>query len=202
MKLGFSFFKKLPDKEKKITLSTKITLMRIFMVPLIVFAIINHYWGIVFWLIIVAAISDVADGKIARLRNEITVLGTCLDPIADKLLILSSYLALAYCNTSFLSIPVWFFWIVLFKEILLIIGGIVFYLLKGNIVQPEPVGKFAMALQTIFIAWLSSCYYFHWHPFITYQVMLSGVIIFVISSLFQYFKIGINQLMLQNYGPR
>ncbi len=197
MKINFSFFKQLPEKEKKLTLSTKITLLRLISIPFIVFAIISHYWGIVFWLIIFAAISDIIDGKIARARNEITILGTCLDPITDKLLVLSCYLTFAYTDTLFLSIPVWFFWLVLFKEILLIIGGVIFYFLNGNIVQPVTVGKTAMAVQIIFIAWLASCYYFHWHPIITYKLMLTTVIIFVFSSLFQYFKIGINQLVLQ-----
>lgn len=196
MKLNFSFLKKWSDKDKKLTLSTKITLLRFLIIPFTVYAIICHYWGVVFSLVIIAAISDVADGKIARARNEITALGTCLDPIADKLLVLSCYLALAYTDTSFLSIPVWFFWLVLFKELVLIVGGIILFFLKGNIVQPEFIGKSAMALQIIFIAWLSSCYYFNWHPYITYNVILASVIFFVVGSLLQYFKIGITQLLI------
>ncbi|MDR3646662.1 MAG: CDP-alcohol phosphatidyltransferase family protein [Candidatus Babeliales bacterium] len=195
MKFNLSSFKKWPAREKKLTLSTQITLFRIFIIPFIVFAIVNQYWGIVFSLVVLGAISDVADGKIARARNEITALGTCLDPVADKLLVLSCYLALANTDTTFLSIPVWFFWLVLFKEFVLIIGGIIFYYLKGNIVQPEFVGKSAMALQIIFIAWLSACYYFNWHPYITYNVMLVSVIVFVVASLLQYFKIGLTQLI-------
>lgn len=196
MKLNFLSIKNWPEKEKKLTLSTKITLLRLFAIPFIVYAIISHDWGIVFTLIFMAALSDIADGKIARSRNEITALGTCLDPIADKLLILSCYLALAYTDTSLLSIPVWFFWLVLFKEFILIVGAIIFYYFKGNIIQPVMIGKTAMAVQIIFIAWLSSCYYFNWNPILTYKFMLGLVLFFVVASLFEYFKIGINQLKL------
>jgi cardiolipin synthase len=202
VRLNFLFFKNLPEKEKTLTLSTKITLLRIFLIPVLVFAISAQMWALAFWLILIGAITDIADGKIARARNEVTMLGSCLDPVADKLFILSTYFTFAYTNSSFISIPAWFFWLVLAKEFLLIIGGLLLYMLKGVVVEAEAVGKYAMTLQTFFIAWLTVCNYAHWHPFITYQLILCAIIFFVFASLFQYFKMGILQLRVQNYGQK
>jgi len=202
VKLNLAFFKQLPEKEKILTLSTKITLLRIFLIPFLVFTISAQIWSIAFWIIVLGAITDIADGKIARARNEITMLGSCLDPIADKLFILSTYFTFACTNHSFISVPAWFFWLVLTKEILLIVGGVILYALKGVVVQAESVGKYAMTLQTFFIAWITVCHYVHCRPFITYQVMLYAIIFFVFASLLQYFKMGILQLRVQNYGQK
>ena len=78
-------------------LSNFLTLIRIAIIPIIVFCIYlkNPYFGwIAFVLFCLASITDYFDGYIARLRNEVTNFGTFLDPIADKLLVAAVILIL------------------------------------------------------------------------------------------------------------
>lgn len=187
VKFSFRLFKKLPQREKKITLSTAITLARIALTPIIVIAMVYGSWGIAFWLFIGAAISDVLDGYLARLLNDNTFLGACLDPLADKLLILSVFFTLAFISTPLFVLPAWFVITVLAKEMLLIVSAIFLFIKQGHLeVRPLLLGKLAMIVQTLFIIWLFSCYFFHWMPVKTYTFMLGVVLIVVLASLVGY----------------
>jgi cardiolipin synthase len=193
-KLSFQFFKKLPDHEKKITLSSWITIARIFSVPFIVAAMITGYWGFAFGLFSIAAFTDILDGNLARWRNEKTFLGACLDPLADKFLVLSVFFTLAFVQSPLFSVPLWFVLLVLFKEIILIVGSFVLYYLRGHIeIQPTLLGKSTTVVQMGFIMWLFACYFFAWVPIKTYYSMLGIVLILVFVTLAQYVRIGIRQ---------
>jgi cardiolipin synthase len=195
MKLSLHFFKRLPPKEKKITISTLLTLMRIVLTPAIVGAMVLHYWGMAGFLFTIAAITDLLDGNIARWRGEQTLLGACLDPIADKILILSCFAALAFVQFPLFVIPSWFLGIVFTKEIIILGGAAIIYLCIGHIkVQPVLVGKITTFVQMIFILWLFVCYLFAWIPIKTYYTMLGLVLFLVIISLVQYSVMGIRWL--------
>ncbi|MDR3550936.1 MAG: CDP-alcohol phosphatidyltransferase family protein [Candidatus Babeliales bacterium] len=194
-KLNFNFFKKLPDREKKITISTMLTLLRIFLVPFIVLSMIFFYWGTACVLFCIAAASDVADGYLARILDEKTFLGACLDPIADKILVLSCFFTLAFVQSPLFSIPLWFVLLVLLKELVLVIGALILYRLKGHIeIHPTLLGKSTTVVQMGFIMWLFACYFFTWIPVKTYYSMLGIVILLVFASLMHYITIGIKQL--------
>lgn len=185
-------FSWLPAHEKRITLSTWITLARIASTPFIVFAISCGYWGKAAFLFLLAALTDTLDGNLARLRNEQTILGACLDPIADKILILSSFFTLAFAQSSVLHVPLWFVLCVLAREVIVIVGVVVLYFLKGIVqIDPTVTSKITTLVQIIFISWLFACYYFHWLPLKTYYLMLAVVMGFVLVSLVQYLRIGI-----------
>ena len=64
----------------------------------------------------VAAISDILDGWLARYLHEHTFLGACLDPIVDKLLVLSVFATLALFHTPLFALPRWFVMLVFIKE--------------------------------------------------------------------------------------
>lgn len=195
MKFSFRLFKKLPDREKKITLSTAITLIRIALTPIIVFAMIFNSWGSAFWLFVIAALSDVLDGYLARLLHDHTFLGACLDPLADKLLILSVFCTLAFISTPLFVLPAWFVLIVLAKETILILSAVVLYYKQGHLeVKPVLLGKLAMVVQTLFIIWLFACYFFHWMPVKTYTIMLGVVLLVVLASFANYALIAVKKL--------
>ena len=69
-KINMEFLRKLPAREKKITLSTVLTLVRIILVPIIVAAMVMHSWGISFLLFVIAAVTDCLDGTLARLLTS------------------------------------------------------------------------------------------------------------------------------------
>lgn len=197
-KFSFSFFNALPAQEKKITFSTFLTLIRIALVPCIVIAMIYHAWQLAFWLFITAAITDILDGLFARWLNDHTFLGAVLDPLADKLLILSVFFTLAFVQSPLFTIPLWFVILVLVKEIIQVCGAVVVYILNGHlIIAPTRLGKVTMAAQTLFITWLFSCYFFNWVPIRTYYVVLTGLLSLVVLTFVHYVRIGCAQVRSQ-----
>lgn len=194
-RLNFSFLKNLPAHEKRITISTVLTCTRIVTVPLIVMAMSLGHWGIAFGLFLYASLTDTVDGTLARLRHEQTILGACLDPIADKLLVLSVFTTLACISTPLFVIPGWFVFLVLLKEVMQLAGALILYSIKGHIeVQPTILGKLTMLVQLSFIAWLFACYFFHWMPIKTYYTMLGVVLVLVFAAFVQYAQIGLRYL--------
>jgi len=190
-KFSLSFFKKLPAQEKRITVPTLLTLSRILLSPVIVTAMIYNKWGIAFWLFLLAAFTDTIDGNIARMLNQKTFLGAALDPLADKLLILSVFFTLTYVHTPLFSIPLWLVTFVLIKEII-VLGGALAMLAFGKPLHIAPtwLGKVTTLTQISFIIWLFACYFFHWLPVKTYYGMLSLVFVLTFLSLVQYMRIG------------
>ena len=195
MKLSWRFLQQLPDREKKLTLSSWLTIARIALTPVIVIGMIKQWWGVASILFAVACITDMLDGNLARLRNEQTLLGACLDPIADKVLILSCFFTLAFVQSPLFAIPKWFVWLVLVKELLLIIGAIFVYMRNGYIqVRPLPIGKTTTVVQMGLIGWLFACYFFAWVPVKTYYALLGLLFLLVIGSLVAYCMLGIRWL--------
>ncbi len=195
IKLNLRFFKRLPAKEKRITLSTMFTFLRIMLTPLIVWAMIVQYWGAAFLMFLIASITDLLDGLLARWLSEQTFLGACLDPIADKFLILSCFFSLAFIQSPLFTIPLWFVSLVLIKELVLVGGAILLFVIKGHIeVRPRLLGKLTTVVQMSFIIWLFACYFFKWVPIKTYYTMLGVLLLMVFASLIQYTVIGIRAL--------
>jgi len=193
-KLTARLFHNLPPEEKRITVSTLFTLTRIVLTPCIVIAMVMHQWGVAFWLFLIAAFTDVADGNIARLFNQKTFLGACLDPIADKFLLISCFATLAFVQSPLFSIPLWFVLLVLCKELVIVVGSFSIYIARGHLeVQPTILGKITTFVQVLFIIWLFACYFFHWLPIKTYATMLGVLFFLIVFSLVQYVRLGLAQ---------
>ncbi len=192
IKLNIRFFKRLPSHEKRITISTLFTILRIVLTPFIVAAMIWQAWGIAFVLFVIASLSDIADGYLARTLKEKTFLGACLDPIADKFLILSCFFSLAFIQSPLFSIPLWFVLLVLIKELILVGGSFLIFIVKGHIeIRPRLLGKLTTFVQMVFIVWLFACYFFKWVPIKTYYTMLGILLAMVFASLIEYTRIGL-----------
>lgn len=195
IKLNSKFLQRLPAREKRITVSTLITLVRMALTPWIVRSMIMEHWGMAILLFMIAAVTDILDGNIARWRREQTLLGACLDPLADKILILSCFCTLAFVQLPLFAMPKWFFGIVLIKELIQIGGAIIIYFYKGHIeIRPQRLGKITTFVQMLFIGWLCACNFFAWIPLKTYYTMLGIVLLLVIASFIQYSCIGVRWL--------
>jgi cardiolipin synthase len=195
IKLNIRFFKRLPAHELRITISTLFTMLRILLTPIIVAAMLWHAWGTAFVLFMIAAVSDVIDGYLARALQEKTFLGACLDPIADKFLVLACFFSLAFIQSPLFSIPLWFVLLVLTKELILLAGTILIFAIKGHIkIMPRLLGKLTTFVQMVFIIWLFACYFFKWVPIKTYYTMLGILLLMVFASLIEYTRIGLRML--------
>jgi len=193
-KLSLKILRNLPAHEKKLTISTIVTLMRAVLIPLIIAAMVCHAWQVAFVLFCIAAVSDILDGFLARWLNEHTFLGACLDPIVDKLLVLSVFATLAIMRTPLFALPYWFVLVVFIKESIIVLGTIALYVIKGHMhIKPTRLGKTTAVAQMLFIVWLFSCYFFDWEPIKTFYVLRAIIVMFLISSLLQYVNIGMKQ---------
>lgn len=131
-----------------------ITVLRILIAPLFFTELVSykpgqeyHRW-IAFWLFIAGVVSDAVDGMIARVTKNQTPLGRFLDPLADKLLLLSGFLGILLVDSLPYHPPVWVTVAVVFRDIFLIGGLIVVVLMYGKIhVKPNFLGKVTTVAQ-------------------------------------------------------
>lgn len=196
MKFDQTFFDTLHTCEKRITIPTVLTLLRILLVPVIVIAMIHQQWGSAFFWFFVAALTDTLDGALARRWNDKTVLGACLDPIADKILLISCFATLAFVQSPLFAIPHWFVLLILIKESIILIGSLLLLVTRsGFMVQPTALGKATTVVQVSFIMWLFFCYFFNWVPTKTYYSMIAIMVSFILFSFAQYVYIGVRYLV-------
>lgn len=133
----------------KINLPTQLTLLRLFLIPFfLVFTIAdNTYTRIAALLIfVIASITDLYDGKLARARGEITKLGIFLDPLADKLLISTAFVA--FVQLPEIHIPAWMVVLIIGREFL-ITGLRTLAASEGRILPAMPAGKFKTTSQIV-----------------------------------------------------
>ena len=92
-----------------------------------------------------AVISDVIDGYIARTRNQKTIAGAILDPLADKMLLISAFICLYKIGVYFdphLHLPVWLVVAVISRDVILLLGAMIIHLVQGKlIIDPTRWGK-------------------------------------------------------------
>jgi cardiolipin synthase len=126
------------------TLPNAITFARLCAVPATVWLVLQHRLDLAFWLFVAAGISDGVDGWLARVRNARSVVGAILDPIADKALLVSIYVTLAAIGV----LPDWLAILVVFRD-LLIVGGVILLYLLGQppAIQPILLSKANTVLQ-------------------------------------------------------
>lgn len=188
--------KRLPTREKRITFSTILTITRLLLIPTIMNSIRLHEWNTVMYLLTIAGITDLLDGALARLRDEQTLLGACLDPLADKLLVIGCFMSFSYSSGVALSIPSWCTTLIIVKETVQLLGALFLYSLSGSIyAHPTLLGKATAALQISFMLWISACNYFHWAPLKIYGVFLALMVAGIIGSLAHYTYIGAQLLL-------
>ncbi|BDC34654.1 phosphatidylglycerophosphate synthase [Candidatus Dependentiae bacterium Noda2021] len=182
-------------QKNQLTLSTLLTISRIALTPFIITAMIAHQWGLAVILFAVASVTDMLDGHIARIRNEHTELGAILDPIADKILLLSCFTTLAVIKGS-LYIPAWFAALVIIKEAIILIGSTLLFCINTRFqARPTLLGKSSTVLQTFFLVWLFLCHYYNWLPYKTYSFSLIVVAAIICLSCIQYITIGLRQAL-------
>lgn len=110
-----------------------ISLARILMVPVVVWLVVIGELGGAFWVFVAAGISDAVDGFIAKRFDAITEVGTYLDPIADKVLLVSVFVALGAAG----FVPPWLVILVVSRDVL-IVGGILFSFALSLPVRARP----------------------------------------------------------------
>jgi len=102
----------------------QLTLLRLVFIPFVILSIVVGQYGTAFVLVLIAGVSDVLDGVLARRLGQQTTLGSYLDPIADKLLLTSSFVVLGLER----HIPLWLVILVLSRDIIILTTALVMIL--------------------------------------------------------------------------
>jgi CDP-diacylglycerol--glycerol-3-phosphate 3-phosphatidyltransferase len=152
------------------TTANKITILRILLIPFFVVELIYYVRSgneahrlAALLCFAVAAILDGVDGYIARRYNQISELGKILDPLADKLLLVSGVVLLSFDNAPHLrQIPLWLTGTIIGRDLVLLIGLAVIYYTVGEVkVRPRLTGKIATVFQMLAVVWILLQWDFH-----------------------------------------
>jgi CDP-diacylglycerol--glycerol-3-phosphate 3-phosphatidyltransferase len=187
------------------TLANKITISRILLIPVFVWLTLDYIrdsqrgegreWQR--WLacgvFAVAAVSDALDGYIARRYKQKTELGTYLDPLADKTLLVSALVLLSVRfkdKSPFDLLPLWLPVLVISRDLIILGGIILIHIITGHAkAQPRLVGKAATVFQMITLGWILLQIQ---HPSFRWPLYFAGLCTFI--SGIWYIYDGIKQL--------
>jgi cardiolipin synthase len=167
------------------TTANQITILRMLLVPVFVVEVL--YYGqtgqelnrlLAILCFAVAAILDGVDGYIARHYNQRSELGAILDPLADKLLLVSGIITLSFDHEPYLAkVPLWLTGTIIGRDILLLIGLVVIQMMVGKLtVRTRWLGKVATVLQMVVVLWVLLKWHEGWLSVLTYSAaVFTGV---------------------------
>ena len=144
-----------------VTIPNYISIFRLMIIPVFVIALLDFSesgveisWWTAVIAFCVASISDGIDGYIARRFKQRSELGTFLDPMADKLLLLSGLIILSFSSNHLPKLPVWMIGMVFGRDLFLLLGFFVITYWCGKMkIQPHFLSKCATVLQMFVVAW-------------------------------------------------
>jgi cardiolipin synthase len=134
-----------------LTPANQITILRLAFIPFFAILVVAQKYRGALAVLTAAALSDVVDGTVARLLKQETPLGVALDPIADKLLMTTAYLTLAFRD----ALPWWLTIMVISRDVVIIITALLISLVAGyRPFRPSILGKASTVAQvaTVFMA--------------------------------------------------
>lgn len=183
------------EKQQIWNVPNTLTIIRMLLIPVYWFVFMDGQtaWGLVIF--ITASLTDLADGYIARKYNQITDFGKLMDPLADKLMVVSVMLSLAIKGMA----PWPALLVILCKEALMVLGGTLLYK-KGVVVYAAKIGKYAQALV---VSGLVLCFFGEWFRehlgFPLHEIVIWCAVALTLTALCVY---GKNALKLYREADR
>ena len=128
------------------TIPNLITALRIILAPIFMIYLINDQCKSALVVFVICSVSDGADGMVARLFNQKSKLGSYLDPLADKLLLVATFIALSVRG----FLPAWLTVLVISRDVMILLGAVVISLNKIEFhVTPSILSKINTCFQFI-----------------------------------------------------
>lgn len=144
---------------KNLNVPNVLTMIRLLLVPVYVALFIGGHKYAALATFLVASLTDLLDGRIARKYNLITDFGKLVDPFADKVMVLTVLFSMAIGSPAIPAVVPWAAVIILLaKELVMILGGVAMYR-HGIVVYSSMIGKVA---HCVFIAGLVASYFHDW----------------------------------------
>ncbi|OIO39574.1 MAG: hypothetical protein AUJ75_01125 [Candidatus Omnitrophica bacterium CG1_02_49_10] len=167
-------------------LANKISIGRILLIPFFIASILyytpeNDYIRyIALAIFTVGVFSDALDGYIARMRRQKTRLGIFLDPLADKLLLVSAMICLSAVSNvpEAYRLPVWLPILVISRDIVIVLGVVILFMIMGDVeVRPSKLGKITTFLQmlTVIVSLLRAPYMYVVWSVTAFFTVASGI---------------------------
>lgn len=129
-------------------LPNALSLLRLFLVPFIVWLIVSEQWAPASWLFVFAGVTDALDGFVARLCHARTLLGSWLDPLADKALLVSIYMTLGILG----DVPLWLVVLVVLRDFTILLYAVTDIVVGKLPARPLLISKINTMAQIILAA--------------------------------------------------
>ncbi|MHB1320475.1 MAG: CDP-alcohol phosphatidyltransferase family protein [Acidithiobacillus ferrivorans] len=172
-----------------------LTLLRLFLVPVIFYALAKELFVVALLIFLAAAITDALDGWIARHYHLQTRLGAILDPLADKLLVVTTVITLTWLQ----RIPLWVTVAIISRDLLIVGGSLLYLLLIGKFsIHPTLLSKWNTALQFVVIVLVLLLAAGHWH--VPLLPMFALVFLMAVMSGGQYVWVWSRKAIAQEGG--
>jgi cardiolipin synthase len=122
-----------------------LTLLRIFAIPVFLILLGDRRYAEALGVFVAAGVTDALDGAIARMMHTKTTLGAYLDPAADKLLLLSAFISLAFMN----EVPRWLTVVVITRDVVVVLGYFLLFTITQETMEVRPTvsGKLSTFFQ-------------------------------------------------------
>ncbi|PIQ33299.1 MAG: CDP-diacylglycerol--glycerol-3-phosphate 3-phosphatidyltransferase [Zetaproteobacteria bacterium CG02_land_8_20_14_3_00_50_9] len=131
-----------------LSLPNFLTLLRIVITPVIVYFIYAEQIWLALGFMIIAGLTDMLDGLIARIFNQRTTVGTYLDPIADKILLISLVITLYHID----QLPFFLFLVIVFRDAVIVVGAIAYEMVTHSLkIEPSFVSKATTLAQIVYV---------------------------------------------------
>jgi cardiolipin synthase (CMP-forming) len=168
------------------TIPNLLTILRVLLVPIFIIYMINDRAMGSLIIFLIASISDAVDGFIARIFHQKSDLGAHLDPLADKILLISAYITLAVLK----MIPPWLAILIISRDVIILLGVLVLYINQRPVkVHPSLLSKSTTCLQIGTILMILSSGYISIEPIKIYAFWFTSGL--TIASGLQYIRIGL-----------
>jgi len=164
-----------------------LTLARIILVPIFVILMMQGSFSYALAVFVIAGVTDGLDGFLARILRQQTILGSYLDPLADKALIITSFVILSILDL----IPGWLAVVVISRDCIILFGVSVLFLMSVPFeIRPTYVSKATTVLQllTVFLVLVSKCLPGYTNPLMIVMLFWGTAFFTVVSGFYYIFK--------------
>lgn len=165
-------------------IANKISIFRILIVPFFIASLVYYtpekefLRFIALGIFIIGVLSDAVDGYIARKSKQISKAGLVLDPLGDKLLLMSAFIFLSPISRLELKFPFWVTFIIISRDTIILLGAVVIFIVQKDIkVYPTRWGKLTTTFQMLSVITVLMQFkflYFFWYPAIIFTI-ISGM---------------------------
>jgi cardiolipin synthase len=171
--------------EAVFTIANQLTLLRMLLIPAFIVLIVEHELGWALAVFAVAGVTDGLDGLIARAKGQKTTLGAWLDPMADKLMLVSAFVVLTLPNLGLANkLPLWLTALVISRDVGIVITVAIVNLAIGRrTFRPSIFGKLATGVYIVTVSLAMLYNYLGYHAWIVDVGIYTSLAITLLSGV-------------------